>query len=173
MTARRASANVVALLELLREASVTCGRAVSAEARANIEKIDSGGRTGRVLKSLLELQDVPDSARSRVLAAPGTCPPDYAGRAVDDLGARAVLKCHTNDRQRGSLDGQQTFSAVRGHSVWAIFVTKGGDASQDRPEGVGRQRHYLLLCFPVDGPVANAPVPDPLEFHVAADARIE
>ena len=68
VTGRRASANVVPLLELLREASVTCGRAVSAEARAYIEKIDSGGKTGRVVKSLLELQDVPDSAKRRVLA---------------------------------------------------------------------------------------------------------
>ena len=33
-TGRRTSANVVPLLELVREASVTCGRAVSAEARA-------------------------------------------------------------------------------------------------------------------------------------------
>ena len=67
-TGRRASANVVPLLELLREASVTCGRAVSAEVRAYLETIGTGGRTGRVVKSLLELQDVPDSAKSRVLA---------------------------------------------------------------------------------------------------------
>jgi hypothetical protein len=66
VTRRRASANVVALLELLREASVTCGRALSAEARANIEKIDSGGKTGRVVKSLLGLEDPPDSPKVRV-----------------------------------------------------------------------------------------------------------
>ena len=90
VTGRRNSANVVPLLELLREASVTCGRAVSAEARASIEKIDSGGRTGHVVKSLLGLQDVPDSAKIRA-DSPGTYPPDCAGRAVDGVGARAVL----------------------------------------------------------------------------------
>ena len=67
VTGRRTSANVVPLLELLREASVTCGRAVSAEARAHIEKIGSGGKTGHVVKSLLGLQDIPDSAMRRVL----------------------------------------------------------------------------------------------------------
>jgi hypothetical protein len=67
VTGRRNSANVVPLLELLREASVTCGRAVSAEARAHIEKIDSGGKTGHVVKSLLSLQDVPGSTLMRVL----------------------------------------------------------------------------------------------------------
>ena len=67
-TGRRASASVVPLLELLREASVTCGRAVSAEVRAYLKTIDTAGKTGRVVKSLLELQDVPDSAEMRVLA---------------------------------------------------------------------------------------------------------
>jgi hypothetical protein len=67
-TGRRASASVVPLLELVREVSVTCGRAVSAEVRASLETIGTGGRTGRVVKSLLELQDVPDSAERRVLA---------------------------------------------------------------------------------------------------------
>ncbi len=67
VTGRRTSANVVALLELVREASVTCGRTVSAEARAHIEKIDSGGKTGHVIKSLLGLEDLPDSPMRRVL----------------------------------------------------------------------------------------------------------
>jgi Family of unknown function (DUF6493) len=67
-TGRRASASVVPLLELMKEVSVTCGRAVSAEVRASLETIGTGGRTGRVVKSLLELKDVPDSAKSRVLA---------------------------------------------------------------------------------------------------------
>jgi Family of unknown function (DUF6493) len=68
VTGRRASASVVPLLELLREASVTCGRAVSAEVRAYLKKIGTSGKTGRVVKSLLELQDVPDLAKKRVLA---------------------------------------------------------------------------------------------------------
>jgi hypothetical protein len=68
VTSRRTSANVAPLLELVREASVTCGRTVSAEARVHIEKIGSGGKTGHVVKSLLKLQDVPDSAKMRALA---------------------------------------------------------------------------------------------------------
>ncbi len=67
-TGRRASASVVPLLKLLREVSVTCGRAVSAELRAYLETMGTAGKTGRVVKSLLELQDVPDSAKRRVLA---------------------------------------------------------------------------------------------------------
>jgi hypothetical protein len=66
-TGRRPSASVVPLLELAREASVTCGRAVSAELRASLEKIGTGGKTGRVVKSVLELQGVPDSAKMRAL----------------------------------------------------------------------------------------------------------
>ena len=81
---------MVPLLELLREVSVTCGRAVSAEVRAYLETIGTGGKTGRVVKSLLELQDVPDSAKSARAGGPGTCPPDYAGRAVDDVGAHRL-----------------------------------------------------------------------------------
>jgi hypothetical protein len=60
--------SVVPLLELLREASVTCGRAVSDEVRAYLETIGTAGKTRRVGKSLLELQDVPDSAKTRMLA---------------------------------------------------------------------------------------------------------
>ena len=67
-TRRRTSASVVPLLELMREVSVTCGRAVSAELRASLEAIGTAGRTGRVVKSLLEVQDVSDSAERRVLA---------------------------------------------------------------------------------------------------------
>jgi hypothetical protein len=59
---------VVPLLELLREALVTCGRAVSSEVRAYLETIGTAGKTGRVVKSLLELQDVPDSRTVRELA---------------------------------------------------------------------------------------------------------
>jgi hypothetical protein len=59
---------VVPLLELVREAAVTCGRAVCAEVRAYLETIGTGGKTGRVVKSLLELKDVPDSAKMRALA---------------------------------------------------------------------------------------------------------
>jgi hypothetical protein len=47
---------------------VTCGRAVSAEVRAYLETIGAAGKTGRVVKSLLELQDVPDSDKMRALA---------------------------------------------------------------------------------------------------------
>jgi hypothetical protein len=47
---------------------VTCGRAVSAEVRAYLETIGAAGKTGRVVKSLLELQDVPDSRMIRELA---------------------------------------------------------------------------------------------------------
>jgi hypothetical protein len=65
---RRASASVVPLLELMREVSVTCGRAVSAELRAYLETMGTAGKTGRVVKSLLELQDLSDSAEKRVLA---------------------------------------------------------------------------------------------------------
>ena len=61
VTGRRTSANVVPLLELLREASVTCGQGISTAARAHIEKIGSGGKTGHVVKSLLGLHDVPES----------------------------------------------------------------------------------------------------------------
>jgi hypothetical protein len=67
-TGRRPSASVVPLLELLREVSVTCGRAVCAEARAHIEKICAGGKTSRVVKSLLELQEIPNPTQNRVLA---------------------------------------------------------------------------------------------------------
>jgi Family of unknown function (DUF6493) len=67
-TGRRASASVVPLLELMREVSVTCGRAVSAELRAYLETMGTAGKTGRVVKSLLELQDLSDSAEKRVLA---------------------------------------------------------------------------------------------------------
>ena len=70
-TGRRPSASVAPLLELMREVSVTCGRAVSAEVRASLETIGTAGKTGRVVKSLLELQDVPDSAEMRVLAVQG------------------------------------------------------------------------------------------------------
>jgi hypothetical protein len=59
---------VVPLPELLREGSVACGRAVSAEVRASLEKIGTGGKTGRAVKSVLELQDVPDSANARMRA---------------------------------------------------------------------------------------------------------
>ena len=47
---------------------MTCGRAVSAEVRASLETMGTAGKTGRVVKSLLELQDVSDSAERRVLA---------------------------------------------------------------------------------------------------------
>jgi hypothetical protein len=59
---------VIPLLELLREASVTCGRAVSAEVGAELETIGAAGRTCRVVKSLLELQEVSDSPIDRELA---------------------------------------------------------------------------------------------------------
>ena len=90
-TGRRTSASVVPLLELLREASVTCGRAVSAEVRAYLETIGTAGKTGRVVKSLLELQDVPDSRHERRAGRSGTRKPDRSSRAVDGVGARAVL----------------------------------------------------------------------------------
>jgi hypothetical protein len=67
-TVRRPPASVVPLLELVREAAVTCGRAVCTEVRAYLETIGTGGKTGRVVKSLLELKDVPDSAKMRALA---------------------------------------------------------------------------------------------------------
>jgi hypothetical protein len=59
---------VVPLLELLREALVTCGRAVSAEVRAYLESIGTAGKTGRVVKTLLELKGTPDPAKMRALA---------------------------------------------------------------------------------------------------------
>jgi hypothetical protein len=67
VTGRRASASVVPLLELMRETSVTCGRAVAAEVRASLETIGTAGKTGRVVKTLLGLEDLPESPTRRVL----------------------------------------------------------------------------------------------------------
>jgi hypothetical protein len=67
-TVRRPAASVVPLLELLREALVTSGRAVCAEVRGYLETIDTGGKTGRVVKSLLQVKDVADSAKMHALA---------------------------------------------------------------------------------------------------------
>jgi hypothetical protein len=60
-TASRTTASLIPLLELLREASVKSGRAVSVKARAYLDKIATGGKTGRVVKDLLALGEVPDA----------------------------------------------------------------------------------------------------------------
>jgi hypothetical protein len=67
-TASRTTASLIPLLELLREASVKAGRAISGDARACLGKIETGGKTGRVVKDLLGLQDNPDTARWSDLA---------------------------------------------------------------------------------------------------------
>jgi len=61
----RTTASLVPLFELAREASVESGRAVSAEARAYLGTIGTGGKTGRVVKDLLALRDVSDAANWR------------------------------------------------------------------------------------------------------------
>ena len=57
----RTTASLIPLLELVREASVETGRAVSAEFRAYLGGIGTGGKTGRVVKDLLALREVPDA----------------------------------------------------------------------------------------------------------------
>jgi len=50
---------VLPFLDLLREASVESGRSVSAEARAYLSGLSTSGKTGRVVKDLLALRDLP------------------------------------------------------------------------------------------------------------------
>ena len=79
-------ANVVPLLELLREASVTCGRVLSAEARASNRKDRQRRQDRHVVKSLLALNsDVPMT----VLAVQALAT-DYAAE-LDDVGAHRLL----------------------------------------------------------------------------------
>jgi hypothetical protein len=67
-TASRTTASLIPLLELLREASVKSGRTVSVKARAYLDKIETGGKTGRVVKDLLALGEVPNATMWRNLA---------------------------------------------------------------------------------------------------------
>jgi hypothetical protein len=67
-TSWRTTASLIPLLELVREASVKAGRALSAEARAYLAGIETGGKTGRVAKDLLALREDPDCAAWRKVA---------------------------------------------------------------------------------------------------------
>jgi hypothetical protein len=69
----RSAASLLPFLEILRETSVETGRAISAETRAFLGRLGTAGKTGRVVKELLALRDLPDSpamraARMQVLA---------------------------------------------------------------------------------------------------------
>jgi hypothetical protein len=64
-SAARTTANMLPLLELLRETSVETGRALSANARAYLGGLETGGKTGRVVKDLLSLPEVPNHAALR------------------------------------------------------------------------------------------------------------
>ena len=57
----RTTASVLPLLELMREACVQSGRAVSEPFRAHLRGLGSGGKTGRVIGELLALAEVPDA----------------------------------------------------------------------------------------------------------------
>jgi hypothetical protein len=61
----RTTAGLLPLLELLREASVESGRALSVEVRAYLGGLASAGRTGRVVKDLLALNDMPGAPAMR------------------------------------------------------------------------------------------------------------
>jgi hypothetical protein len=67
-TACRTTASVIPLLEVLREASVKSGRTVSDKAREYLAKSATGGKTGRVVKDLLALREVPNATMWRNLA---------------------------------------------------------------------------------------------------------
>jgi hypothetical protein len=61
----RAPASLLPFLELLREASAESGRAASAKARGFLSSLKTAGKTGRVVKDLLALCDLPESAALR------------------------------------------------------------------------------------------------------------
>ncbi len=72
-TGNRTPASVLPLLELVREASIESGRAVSALARNYLGKLGTTGKTGRVARELLALPDAPlgparTNARTQTLA---------------------------------------------------------------------------------------------------------
>jgi hypothetical protein len=67
----RAPASLLPFLELLRETSVESGRAISADAHKYLSGLGTGGKTGRVVKELLALRDLPESPgmrNARILA---------------------------------------------------------------------------------------------------------
>jgi hypothetical protein len=61
----RAPASLLPFLELLREASVASGRAVSADAQDFLSGLGTSGKTGRVVKDLLALRELPESPALR------------------------------------------------------------------------------------------------------------
>jgi hypothetical protein len=72
-SASRTATSLLPFLELVREASVATGRAVSAGVRAFLGGLGTAGKTGRVVKDLLALRDVEGipamrQARARGLA---------------------------------------------------------------------------------------------------------
>jgi hypothetical protein len=72
-SASRTTASLLPLLELLKETSVETGRAISGVARAYLGGLGTGGKTGRVVKDLLALREIPNhaalhQARTRALA---------------------------------------------------------------------------------------------------------
>lgn len=62
---QRTAPSLLPFLELLREASIESGRAVSAEARAYLGGLGIAGKTGRVVAELLALQERPDTSTRR------------------------------------------------------------------------------------------------------------
>ena len=88
-TGNRAPATVLPLLELVREASVESGRAVSAAVRTYLSNLATTGKTGRVVRELLALPDC--AARSRTDERAHTSPrkQNRASRAVG--GARGMI----------------------------------------------------------------------------------
>src|SRR5262249_26534799 len=61
----RSAASLLPFLELLRETSVETGRAISAEARGFLGRLGTSGKTGRVIKDLMALRDLPESSALR------------------------------------------------------------------------------------------------------------
>jgi hypothetical protein len=64
----RSAPTLLPFLELLLETSVETGRAVSAEARAFLGRLATGGKTGRVVANLLALREAADSPARKTAA---------------------------------------------------------------------------------------------------------
>jgi hypothetical protein len=61
----RAPASLLPFLELLKEVSIDSGRSVSPDARKYLSGLGTAGKTGRVIKELLALGDLPESPAMR------------------------------------------------------------------------------------------------------------
>jgi hypothetical protein len=64
-SATRTTTSLIPLLDLLRETSVETGRAVAEDARAYLLGLGTGGKTGRLVKHLLALREVPNTPALR------------------------------------------------------------------------------------------------------------